>query len=112
MMARKLNSSFVNLLVAVVALAGFGSGYGSASFAKSTVFPHSNTCKPGQTAEECACFDALNSNSIQAIESFLSKFPLGDKPSACGALALNALDKFTAGGPSHPPVGGHGGYGT
>ncbi len=64
--------------------------------------------------EQCACEAALRENTIQALEEFLRKYPPGKKPSACGALALNALSRFACsdGGSTANCGGGGGGYGT
>ena len=47
------------------------------------------TCKPDQTAMECACESALEANTLEALEDFLRRYP-GDeaKGSACFAQAL------------------------
>lgn len=64
--------------------------------------------------EQSACEAALKKNTIQALEEFLRKYPPGRKPSACGALALNALSKFACngGGGTNNCGNGGGGYGT
>ena len=64
--------------------------------------------------EQCACEAALKENTIQALEEFLRKYPPGKKPSACGALALNALSQFACndGRGSNNCGNGGGGYGT
>jgi hypothetical protein len=65
--------------------------------------------------EERACELALKKNTIVAIEEFLRRYPLGDRPSACGALAFNALQDFTSGSSvvyQNGRGGGSGGYGT
>jgi hypothetical protein len=65
--------------------------------------------------EQCACEAALKENTIQALEEFLRKFPPGRKPSACGALALNALSEFACndgGGSTNNCGTGSSGYGT
>jgi hypothetical protein len=42
------------------------------------------------TTEECACDEALNRNTVEALEEFLRKYPqsVSDRKSACGALAV------------------------
>ena len=64
--------------------------------------------------EQCACEAALKENTIQALEEFLRKYPPGQKPSACGALALNALSNFACnnGGGSNNCGNSGSGYGT
>ena len=49
--------------------------------------------------ETCACESALKKNTIVALEEFLRQYPLGTQPSACGALAFNALQNFTSNNP-------------
>jgi hypothetical protein len=64
--------------------------------------------------EQCACEAALEENTIQALEEFLRKYPPGPKPSACGALALNALSTFACnnGGGTNSCGNSSSGYGT
>jgi hypothetical protein len=100
-MANKLKSSVVNLLIALVAVAGFGGGFSVSASAKNVDLASRRECIPSngsQSEEECACAAALKANTIPALEAFLKNYPLGDKPSACGALALNALSSFGGGG--------------
>jgi len=110
-MANKLKSGVVNLLVALVAVVGFGGGISASASAKNIGLSSGQECKPGvglQSEEECACAAALKANTIPALEAFLRKYPLGEGPSACGALALNALSNFGGEGGGG---GGHGGSG-
>ena len=114
-MSKSLRFSLVKLLAGLVTVAGFGwvplasaapNGVNSASVLE---------CKPGighQSEEECACAAALKANSIPALEAFLRKYPLGKNPSACSALALNALSSFGGGGGGIAGGPSHGGYGT
>ena len=71
-----------------------------------------NRCDP--VDEQCACEAALKENTIQALEEFLRKYPPGPKPSACGALALNALSNFACnnGGGTNNCGNSSSGYGT
>jgi hypothetical protein len=47
------------------------------------------SCKPGQTAIECACDSALEANSLEALEDFLRRYPAdAAKGTACFAQAL------------------------
>ena len=45
-------------------------------------------------SEEEACLEALNKNSIKALEAFLKKYPPGRSNSTCSALAMTAKDKL------------------
>jgi hypothetical protein len=111
-MAKNLKSGVVNLLIALVAVAGFGGVHAASAAQRSAGFASGPECKPGnglQTEEECACAAALKANSIPALEAFLRKYPLGHGPSACGALALNALSNFSGGGGGGGISGGGGG---
>jgi hypothetical protein len=42
------------------------------------------------TSEECACEQALEQNTVEALEAFLKKYPqsVSNGDSACGALAI------------------------
>ena len=53
----------------------------------------------GLSEEEC-CQLALKKNTIEALEEFLRKYPLGRSNSACSALATTALTAF--GTPEEP----------
>jgi len=110
-MKNRVRFSLVNLLVGTVALAGFG----SLPTAANAKVQEMNMCLPGngKTQEECDCEAALKTNTIQALEAFLRKYPLNGKPSVCGAMAFNALTKFDGGGGGYrpPPGGSNGGYG-
>jgi len=57
------------------------------------------------TTEEDACRQALEVNTIEALEEFLRNFPNGS--SACRALALNSLGSFQ--GADDDPEPGDGG---
>lgn len=63
-----------------------------------------------KTPEEWACEAALKKNTIEALEEFLARYP--DPNSACGALALEALNGFDrtadAGSGGNGPGGGNG----
>ena len=61
--------------------------------------------------ESCACEVALQKNTIGALEEFFRLYPLGNKPSACGALAFNALQNFAANNPPGNFGGGSSGNG-
>jgi hypothetical protein len=55
------------------------------------------------TTEECACEQALEKNSVEALEAFLKKYPqsVNNKDSACGALAVppeDGLDRVSPDG--------------
>lgn len=54
-------------------------------------------CAPGQSEEECACDSALKANTIEALEEFIRRYPPGRAgATACTAVALEALAKFTS----------------
>lgn len=114
-MTKELKSRMATLLVALVSIAGFGGGLPASASPKTGGFASGLVCKPGsglQSEEECACAAALRANTIPALEAFLRKYPLGKGPSACSALALNALSNFSGGGGSNVGGGGSGnGYG-
>ena len=98
-MGRKLNSSARNLLIALLGILGLGGGLTvsrSAQAADMDFSAVSYQCDPRE--EQCACEEALKKNTIEALEEFLRKYPPGRKPSACGALALNALTQFDCDG--------------
>ena len=47
------------------------------------------------TSEECACEQALEQNTVEALEAFLRKYPqsVSNANSACGALAVPPGDE-------------------
>jgi hypothetical protein len=49
------------------------------------------------TSEECACEQALEQNTVEALEDFLRKYPqsVNNGDSACGALAIPPGDEMT-----------------
>src|SRR5262249_26793518 len=55
------------------------------------------------TSEECACEEALNKNTVEALENFLRKYPHADRgTSACAASAVPpGEDGVTPEGESH-----------
>ena len=45
------------------------------------------------TEEECACLEALNANTVGALETYLQQYPLGSgEDSACATLAFEAVN--------------------
>ena len=123
-MGKKLSSSARTLfmvlptvlgqIIALPGILGLGGGLIASSSAQAADLDYSVVtyqCNPRD--EQCACEEALKENTIQALEEFLRKYPLGQKPSACGALALNALSKFVCddGGDGTKHCEGNG-YGT
>lgn len=98
-MGRKLNSSARNLLIALLGVLGLGGGLTVSRSVQAADLDYptaSYQCDP--TEEQCACEEALKKNTIHAIEEFLRKYPPGRSPSACSALALNALTQFDCDG--------------
>jgi hypothetical protein len=66
-----------------------GFGFCAAMTGAANAAVAAKTCKPDQTAMECACESALEANTLEALEDFLRRYP-GDesKGSACFAQAL------------------------
>jgi hypothetical protein len=62
-------------------------------------------CSPNQSEEECACEAALQTNTLEAVEEFLRRYPR-PSDSACAALASELV--FTEGdrGRKVEPVSG------
>jgi hypothetical protein len=123
-MAKKFSSSVRTLflvlptvlsqVIAWPGVLGVGGGLMISSSAQAADLDFSQyQCDP-LVDEQCACEAALKENTIQALEEFLRKYPPGRKPSACGALALNALSKFACndGGGTNNCGNGGNGYGT
>jgi len=96
------------VLLAILGVFGFGLGGGvAASYpAQAAVAQQCN----GLSEEEC-CQEALDKNTIEALEEFLRKYPPGRSKYACSALAK--LTQFSDTGPrdfhTHQDKGG--GYG-
>src|SRR4051794_1062872 len=59
------------------------------------------------TDEACACEQALNRNTVEALEAFLKKYPqsVNNKDSACGALAVPPDGLSDPEGQSHDDSG-------
>ena len=60
------------------------------------------------TSEECACEEALQKNTVEALEAFLRKYPqsVNNGDSACGALAIPPGEELTVPeGQSHDDSG-------
>jgi hypothetical protein len=118
-MAKKFRSSVRTLLMVfptvLSQILGVSSGLIASGPAQAADLDYSQyQCDP-LADEQCACEAALKENTIQALEEFLRKYPPGRKPSACGALALDALSKFACndgGGSTNICGNGSSGYGT
>lgn len=116
-MAKKFRSNARTLLMVLPTvlsqILGVGGGLIASAPAQAADLDFSQyQCNP--LDEQCACEAALKENTIQALEEFLRKFPPGKKPSACGALALDAIKRFACsdGGGTGNCGNGGGGYGT
>ena len=86
------------LLVAISALALSSGTLGlSTQPARAQTPPISDVTAGLCTTEEECCLLALETNTIEAIEDFLARFPPGDdgELSACYALALERLEDYT-----------------
>jgi hypothetical protein len=92
-----------NLILTLFGVLGLGGGLSGSYVAEAATTSSSQS-------EALACQAALKANTIVALEDFLRKYPLGVRPSACGALAFNALSNFTGGTPGNVSgnSGGHG----
>jgi hypothetical protein len=55
------------------------------------------------TSEECACEEALNRNTAEALEDFMKKYPQGESNgrTACAALAITPAEEPTTPDNSH-----------
>ena len=98
-----------NALLAILGVFGFSFGGGvAASYPAQAAVAQQCT---GLSEEEC-CQEALNKNTIEALEEFLRKYPPGRSKYACSALAR--LTEFSSPEPrdfhTHQDTGG-GGYG-
>jgi|SRR5262245_23728303 len=78
------------------ALSGcFGLIFFSLSLPSNAQIPSS--CPANQTEEECACEAALQANTLEALEEFLSRYPQRGN-SACAARALVATEFISSEG--------------
>lgn len=86
----------VSYLLALVGLASAGAGVGMGSATAQEV-----SSLELRKQADLACEEALRKNTIEALEEFLRLY--SDAPTACLALAQNALQGFQPGGNSASP---------
>lgn len=99
---------FFNLKIAALGLLGFIAGVGQSDTADAQ--GTGPLCLPNLTEEEC-CEAALSENTIEALEEFLRLYSDDTGESACRALALVSLRRFSEPRFNDDPPPVNGGYG-